>query len=141
MSKIIPIAIGLLIVIVSIISYPTFTDSAEVQHVDEVKEIITIEDVKNRIDQLSIEYGVSREIMNTEVNCESEYVIDIQSKHINKYGEREESYGLVQIHLPSHPYVSYEQAIDPEFALNFLAEKLQAGKGYLWTCYRKYYMI
>lgn len=34
----------------------------------------------------------------------------------------EESYGLAQIHLPSHPNISREQAMDAYFALDFLVE-------------------
>lgn len=63
----------------------------------------------------------------------------LQSRIINKKGEREKSYGLVQIHLPSHPNVSYTQATDPEFSVKFLAKNLSEGKGGMWTCYRKYY--
>jgi hypothetical protein len=32
----------------------------------------------------------------------------------------EESYGLSQIHVPSHPHITPEQALDPYFALDFL---------------------
>lgn len=50
-------------------------------------------------------------------------------------GEQEMSYGLVMIHLPDHPSVSLEEATDPEFAINFLAENLSKGRGRMWSCY------
>lgn len=50
-------------------------------------------------------------------------------------GQREKSYGLVQIHLPDNHSISYAEATDPDFALNFLAQKLSEGKGHLWSCY------
>lgn len=53
-----------------------------------------------------------------------------------KAGQREKSYGLVQIHLPDNRDVSYREAIDPDFALNFLAEGLSNGYGSRWTCWR-----
>jgi hypothetical protein len=53
-----------------------------------------------------------------------------------RVGDREQSFGLVQIHLPAHPQVSKEQALDPEFAINFLAKSLQNGKGGMWSCYK-----
>ena len=45
------------------------------------------------------------------------------------------SFGLVQINSCWHPNVSYEQATDPEFAIDFLARNLADKKCYLWsTC-------
>lgn len=72
------------------------------------------------------------------VKCESNYRPDVQSFHPdpNSPNGREESYGLVQIHLPSHPSVSLEQATDIEFALDFLASNVKNGKQRMWTCGR-----
>lgn len=63
------------------------------------------------------------------INCES-------SRNPNAVGDRGNSFGLVQIHLPSHPSITKEQALDEEYAIDFLAKNLSEGKGYLWTCYR-----
>jgi len=82
-------------------------------------------------------YNVDTQIMLDVIRCESGFDEDIQSRHIYKTGGREKSFGLVQIHLPHHPTVTYQQAIDPEFAINFLAEKLSQNQGHLWTCYRQ----
>ena len=72
------------------------------------------------------------------INCENkEWDTDLQSRIINKKGVREKSYGLSQIHLPSHPNISLEQATDPDFAIEFMAQNLSKGKGKMWTCYRK----
>jgi hypothetical protein len=48
-------------------------------------------------------------------------------------GEREKSFGPAQIHLPAHPEITKEQASDPDFALNFMAEHLSKGQD-KWTC-------
>ena len=78
------------------------------------------------------------------INCESQYHPSIQSKHVYTernvpkgyaVGDREQSYGLVQIHLPAHSSVTKAQATDPEFAVDFLAKNLAVGKGSMWTCY------
>lgn len=80
------------------------------------------------------------------VDCESQYSPSIQSKHVYtetnvprgyKVGDREQSFGLVQIHLPAHAHVSYAQATDPEFAVEFLARNLAVGNGWMWTCYKE----
>lgn len=52
--------------------------------------------------------------------CESRFY-NIQSNIVRR-GVREESYGIAQIHLPSHPSISKEQALDPEFAISFMSE-------------------
>lgn len=76
-----------------------------------------------------MEYGVSSELMRKIIHCESSF-------NPLAVGDNGYSFGLVQIHLPSHPQVTREQALDPEFAVTFLADKLSKNQGYLWTCYR-----
>ena len=84
------------------------------------------------------EYGVSAIIMKKVINCENpDLDTTLQSRIIAPDGRREDSWGLVQIHLPSHPSVNKTQATNPEFAIDFLASKLSEGKGELWACYRK----
>jgi Transglycosylase SLT domain len=89
------------------------------------------------------EYGVSPVAMSAIINCESQWNYTIQSQHTyheknvpNGYqvGDREQSYGLVQIHLPAHPHIKKEDAINPEFAIDFLAKNLKAGRAGMWTC-------
>ena len=89
------------------------------------------------------EYGVSAVAMSQIIGCESQWNYTIQSNHTYtkrnvpkgyKVGDREQSYGLVQIHLPAHPTISKEEATNPEFALEFLAKNLKAGRASMWTC-------
>jgi hypothetical protein len=66
-----------------------------------------------------------------------EAVIKCESGHNpNAVGDHGYSFGLVQIYLPAHPDISKEQALDPEFALDFLASHLANRQGYFWTCWR-----
>lgn len=99
-----------------------------------------------KIDHYADLYGVDRDFLEMMVNCETAGTFDpkIQSGYHYKFsdpkrgiaiGDREKSYGLAQISLPHHPEVSYEEAIDPDFALNFLAKNLSEGKGWLWSCH------
>ena len=92
------------------------------------------------------EYGVSATNMLAVIDCESQFVIAVQSRHVYtaknvpkgySVGSREQSFGLVQIHLPAHPTVTREQAIDPEFAVDFMAKNFANGKAGMWTCARK----
>ncbi len=82
-------------------------------------------------------YSVSPKTMVSLINCENkEWDEDLQSRIINKKGQREKSYGLSQIHLPSHPDITKEQATDPDFALEFMAKNISKGKINMWSCAR-----
>jgi len=85
--------------------------------------------IEESIKKYSTKYGVSEDIVNWVVKCESGYIF-------NAVGDYGQSHGLVQIHLPSHPQVSKEQAYDTDFALEFLTRNLKEGNGRMWTCYR-----
>ena len=83
--------------------------------------------------------------MESIISCESGWNTSIQSKHKYtarnvpngyKVGDREESYGLVQIHVPVHS-VTKAQAIDPEFAIEFMAKNIAQGKASWWSCYNE----
>ena len=98
----------------------------------------TTEDTLRLISTKAKEYEVSEQTMIAIVRCETAGQMastTIQSGHYLN-GVREKSYGLTQINLPSWPDITYEQATDPQFALDFLARQLKANKGYLWSCYR-----
>lgn len=81
------------------------------------------------IHQYSVEYDVSESVVQRVIKCES-------NGNPNAVGDGGYSYGLVQIHLPSHPTVSKEQALSPEFAIKFLTANLALGNGRMWTCWR-----
>jgi hypothetical protein len=64
--------------------------------------------------------------------CESQN----NSKAIGDHGT---SFGLSQIHLPSHKDISKAQAFDPNFAVEFMAKEMSKGNSKIWTCYRNLY--
>lgn len=84
--------------------------------------------------------------MDSIIRCESQYQVAVQSNHRYtatnapkgyKPGDREQSFGLVQIHLPAHPSISKDQALDPEFAVDFLAKSIKEGNARMWSCYNQ----
>lgn len=90
------------------------------------------------VDKYSTEYGVSRTQMWATMKCENtELDPTLQSRIINNKGEREESYGIAQIHLPSHPEITKAQATDAEFSVKWMAKEFKAGRANQWTCARK----
>lgn len=120
----------------------TYT-AEEVWEPKEVLIEVDVEWTKERIRQevlrKSTEYGVSFDQVWGTIMCESQGSTTIQSRHRRPDGTREQSFGLVQIHLPAHPNVSKEEAIDPEFAIRFIVENFAAGRQRMWTCWRQLY--
>ena len=88
------------------------------------------------VEDAAIRHNVSYETMARIITCESNWNTQIQSRHYYKSGGREQSFGLVQIHLPAHPTISKEDALDPYFAADFLAINLAKGKGRMWSCFK-----
>ena len=99
--------------------------------------------VREKISHYAEEYGVLQWVMEEVVRCETAGTFDpeIQSQHFYPPGSghgsgQEQSFGLAQIHLPAHPHVSYEEATDPDFALEFMAKNMAEGQASMWTCWK-----
>lgn len=97
--------------------------------------------VDEKIDYYADLYHVDAGAMRRTIICESSASTTRQSEHLDPTGPngREDSWGLVQIHLPAHPDVSREEATDPDFALVFMAKNFARGEAVrqqMWTCYR-----
>lgn len=97
--------------------------------VPEVKTEWSVQEVKTLVDYYADKYSVSRNTMQKVVNCESSY-------NYKAVGDGGKSFGLSQIHKPSHPTITYEESTNPDFALDFMASNISKGKGNMWTCYR-----
>lgn len=107
------------------------------------KELIkepTKDELIQKVYKYAKDYNVNPKVMTNVINCENkEWDTNLQSRIINKKGLREESYGLSQIHLPSHPSINLDQATDPDFAIEFMAKNMSKGKASMWSCYNKIY--
>lgn len=64
------------------------------------------------------------------ISCESSF-------NPNAIGDSGKSYGLSQIHTPSHPDITKEQALDPDFAIEYMAVQFSKGNQWMWSCYNK----
>lgn len=87
------------------------------------------EQIQSKIDMYAAMYGVDPALMTGVVAGESRFVVCAMGDHGN-------SWGLVQINLPSNDGVTKDQACDPDFALRFLAEGLSQGDCVRWTACR-----
>lgn len=78
-------------------------------------------------------YGQDPAQMEAIVACESNF--DQYAKNINP--PKEKSYGLVQINVLANTKISVQQAFNPFFALNYLAENLAEGHASMWLGSKK----
>lgn len=61
--------------------------------------------------------------------CES----SLNSKAV---GDKGTSLGVYQIHLPAHPDIQIDQALDPKWNIDWSLDNMQKGKYHMWSCYR-----
>lgn len=109
-------------------------------------ELTDREYVESLVDIYAKKYNVSKSsLLKTIKNENNTFDFDRQSdlkyKQGNKWGfpagTRERSYGIAQIHLPDHPHISYEEAIDPKFSVEFMASNFAKGNQKWWMGYEK----
>lgn len=81
------------------------------------------------ITQDSALYGVSGRDMARTIQCES-------GGNPGAVGDQGTSYGLAQIHLIAHADVTKGEALDPEFAVRWMARQFALGNQSIWTCAR-----
>ena len=86
--------------------------------------------IDDRIHLNAIEYGLNERIFRQTLECESN--LDPMA-----IGDSGTSVGIAQIHLPAHPDVSKEEALDPEFAIRWAAKHFAQGHAYWWTCWKQ----
>ena len=75
------------------------------------------------------QYSVDEHQMLVTMSCESRFDPDT-------IGDHNTSFGLSQIHLPAHPEVTKQQALDKVFATEFMAKEFAKNNKSIWTCYR-----
>lgn len=94
--------------------------------------------IRQLIHDKAKEYGVKESVMLNVIDCESYSSTTLQS-YVVKNGVREDSWGIAQIHLPSHKDITKEQALDPEFAVTYMAKEMSEGRAYEWSCWKQIY--
>lgn len=109
----------------------------EVELSNELGTTYSEQQIAELVSAYSIKYGVNATKVLETIRCESRFK-NVQSSIVSN-GIREDSWGIVQIHLPSHPTISKQQALQPEFALEWMVKQFSNGKAKQWTCYRTLY--
>ena len=89
------------------------------------------------ISEMAAKYGINGNRFLATLKCESG-LKSIQSRIPKKGGPngREDSWGIAQINLPSHPTVTRAEAMDPYFAIEWAAKHFSMGHASMWSCFR-----
>lgn len=114
---------------------------AEAPQVVEVK-IETKEQMLELVKETAVKYGVSATLMTKIISCENPAWLPTQQSNMRykkdnpkwgvKAGDREESYGLAQIHVVDNN-VTISQATDPKFAIEFVGKTLKENGTWPWN--------
>lgn len=128
------------------IDFKTVSVKVIYEHVDHIeKDISNGKKYEDLVVKYSKQYGVSYTLMNAIMTCENvnrepTKQSDLRYNFTNERlgiikGEREYSFGLVQINLHYNPNITYEQATDPEFSIELLAKWISQGNVIRWGSY------
>lgn len=98
----------------------------------------TTPSIPEKIVHYADKWSVPVEVMTNVIVCESNGSTTVQSQFY-KNGKQEQSYGIAQLNIEANPSITLGEALDPDYSLNYLGEKLANGQGKLWSCFRKEY--
>lgn len=85
------------------------------------------------VNVIAEQYNVSPKLMKCLIRHENRnWIPELQSGIVTN-GVREKSWGLSQIHLPSHPSISLEEATDPKFSIEFMAQEIANKRAWQWS--------
>lgn len=82
----------------------------------------------------AIKYEINSDEFVATAKCESKFEAKARGDYENDIPT---SFGVFQIHLPAHPDITKEQALNPLFAIDWAAQQFADGRAYMWTCYRQ----
>lgn len=108
--------------------------------VPEKSTYLTLEEVKTLTKKYADKYHIEYNSFLQTILCEAprvgaEFDPFGQSENFSKDGSRELSFGLPQIHLPSHPEITKDEAQDADWSIEWSAQQFSKGKQNMWTCW------
>ena len=86
-------------------------------------------DYENYAAQEAVKIGIDPQRFTATLQCESGY--DPQA-----VGDQGTSLGIAQIHLPAHPNVTSQEALNPIWSIDWAAQNF-AKDPEIWSCYHK----
>lgn len=96
-------------------------------HIARVVKKVFPQAMKDLSDKYATKHGVDPEYMWRIVYCESGGRADAKNPTSS-------ATGVVQILLSAHPDITRDQALDPDFSLDWMANHLSQGHDGMWVC-------
>lgn len=93
-------------------------------------EYVTCDDTEAIIRRIAEKKGISGDLMVALAQCES-------NGNAGAIGDNGNSRGLYQIHRVYWPEITDAEAFDPAWATEWTVQRVQEGRGYLWSCWEK----
>lgn len=81
---------------------------------------------------IASEYHLNKEHFLATLNCESGFAY-------NAVGDDGASIGVAQIDPKYHPEITYDEAMNPDWAILWMASEWRAGRAREWSCWRMLY--
>lgn len=78
---------------------------------------------------IASQHGLNTNHFLATIQCESNWNPTIE-------GDDGNSLGIAQISMLYHPEITSQEAKDPTFALNWMAEEWETGNASSWSCWR-----
>lgn len=125
----------LLLLLLAFIPKATFSDSAPPEP-KTIDELILDASIKYDVPVHLISYIVDHEDPTHDPLKQSDYIYHFSNPKLGIVkGERERSFGVVQINLDFNPDISYASSTDPIFSIDYLGSELSKGHCKKWsTC-------
>jgi soluble lytic murein transglycosylase-like protein len=105
--------------------------SKKLEFIEIKAEIKKPQSIEEMIVEHAKKYGVNPTVALAVAKCESGF-------KAGAVGDKGTSFGVYQIHLPAHPTVTKEQALDPHWAIEWSMPRLKSTPR-IWSCYRLLY--
>lgn len=117
---------------------PIYRYASQTEDMAPSRTVVRQNDYRAMARTIASQKGVQPATMLRVIDCENPDWNPALQSQIPAHGPngKEDSWGLAQIHLPSHPSISRAEATDPVFALNWMADEFAAGRARQWSCYK-----
>ena len=106
-----------------------YIDALVAENKIQIKKEYSKHEIIALIYNTSKKYNLNYKQMFDVSKCESNF-------NQNAKGDSGNSWGIYQINLPAHPEITKEQALNPEWAINWTAKEWQKGNQWKWTCFK-----
>lgn len=120
----------------------TPVDAPQTLYIAPEREETSESDLRAFARKMALKYGVSYQEMAVTIGGPGKTVACAHGESswdTDAVGDGGDSRGIAQIHRPSHPDITDEQALDPYWSIEWMAQEFSKGNQWMWTCWKDNY--